>query len=153
MFICCKKKLELLESNNFEDCELDSVYCLCEICNKRELIDIICKDCCISLDKSDFKKCENIFYHPIVYALNNRDIIRNARLLVKNYDLYKYFSKYIFEYIILYKNFYKIFIKIYNLNNYDIKKTKKCFRPFFSFGILYFVNNEKKFICKNCMYK
>ena len=154
MFICCNKQLKLLKnSSTNSEIFYDSVCCICDICKEKFICKFLCKECCENLEKSNFHKCENIFSQPLKLALHNRNIDKSIDLLINKYDLYKSLNKKIMEYIFLYKNFYKIFKEIYTLNNYDLNKTKKCFTTFFSLGVLYFIKDKKKFICKKCLYE
>ena len=153
MFICCRNQFDLFTSENKDNLNFESIYCFCEICKKKYLLKFVCKKCCKKLEKSDFNKCQQIFSQPLRNTIHIKDIEKKTDLISKKYNTYNNFKKNVLEYIILYKNFYKIFNNILIDNNFDIQKTKKCFIPFFSFGILYLIKDRKKFICENCLYK
>ena len=152
MFICCRNQFDLFTSDNNERMNFESIYCFCEICQKKYLLKFVCKKCCEKLDKNDFNKCQQIFSQPLRNTIHMRDIEKKIDLISKKYNT-DYLKRNLLEYIILYKNFYKIFTDIFIDNNFNIDKTKKCFIPFFSFGILYLIKDKKKFICENCLYK
>ena len=158
MFICCENQLQLFEENsynfvNISDIKFESVKCICNVCKKNVVCSCIWQKCYKSLDKGKFELCRNIYSLPISSTLN---LDKNKIFLKKIFSKHKMYDNFyndLLLYLIKYTNFYKIYSEVKMENDNNIVKTKKCFTPFFCFGILYSIKNKKKFICNDCIEK
>jgi hypothetical protein len=156
MFICCSEQLKILEENSYNftniSIEFDSVECICSTCNKKVICSCICKKCYKNLDTGKFELCRNIYNIPIS---NTLDLERKKTLLREIFLHYKINQNFIINiipYLNNYTNFYNAYSDV-KKENPSKKNVKKCFTPFFCYGILYFLNKKKKFICNECLEK
>ena len=157
MFICCEEQLKIFEANsynftNISNIKFESVKCICSVCNKKVTCSCICKKCYKSLDKGKFELCRNIYNIPISNTLDLEKKETILKEICLRYKINKNFIINIIPYLNNYTNFYNAYSAVNRLNS-SKKNVKKCFTPFFCFGILYFLNGKKKFICNDCLEK
>lgn len=157
MFICCEKQLKIFKENsynleNISDIKFESVRCICNTCNKKIICNCICEKCYKSLDEGKFELCRNIYSIPInnILELDKKKKIVNK--IFSHYKMYGEFTNNLIPYLNKYTNLYDAYYKVKKKNK-NINAIKKCFTPFFCFGILYFLHNKKKFICNDCIEK
>lgn len=154
MFICCQDQLKVFEKNSYNiinnnNVKFDSVMCLCNICDNKSICKYICNKCYKSLNKGKFQLCKKLYYSPINDSLNLEIKIKILKKIMNRYQIYDCFDKYLLPYMNDYTNFYNIIQQVKN-GNKD-KCIKDCFTPFFNFGILYFLEDKKKFLCNECI--